>query len=179
MHGVIFAELKKFVDANLGGDAWKTLLKEAGLGSRIYLPLRAYPDEELVALVSTASRLTGTPVRDLQKAYGEFIAVGLLKMYRSFLKPEWKTLDVIENTEAQVHTRVRVNEVGAKPPYLDAVRVAPNEVVVYYSSERKLCAVAEGVAIGMAKHFGEAVSVTQPRCMSDGYDKCEIRVVVN
>jgi predicted hydrocarbon binding protein len=175
---VIFAELKKFVDANMGDGAWKTLLKEAGLGNRIYLPLKAYPDEEIVALVTTASRITNIPAGDLLKAYGEFIAVDLLKMYRAFLKPDWKTLDVIENTESQVHTRVRVNEVGARPPFLNAVRVSPTEVVVHYNSERKLCAVAEGVAIGMAKHFGETATVSQSRCMHDGYDKCEIRVVV-
>jgi hypothetical protein len=35
MHGVIFAELRKYVDTKLGRDVWDDLLKEAGLGGVI------------------------------------------------------------------------------------------------------------------------------------------------
>ena len=176
MHGSIFAELQKFVTTNLGAEAWRTLIRESGVPTKIYLPIREYPDEELVALVSTASRITGTPVPKLLFDYGVFIAPDLLKMYRSYIRPEWRTLDVIEHTEEQIHVRVRVDHEGAAPPYLTATRLNPDEIMVHYISQRKLCAVAEGVAHGMAKHFDEKVETTQRTCMHRGDESCEILV---
>ena len=176
MHGSIFAELQKFVTFHHGADAWRHLVRESGVPTKVYLPIRAYPDEELVALVSTASQMTGTPVPELLWSYGEFIAPDLIKMYRAYMKPEWRTLDVIEHTENQVHVRVRVDHEGAAPPYLTATRLGPDEVMVHYISQRKLCTVAEGVAHGMAKHFGERVETSQKTCMHRGDPQCEILV---
>jgi hypothetical protein len=38
MHGMIFGELKKFVDTNLGSDSWETLLDQAGFPKRVFIP---------------------------------------------------------------------------------------------------------------------------------------------
>lgn len=176
MHGSIFAELQKYVTAKLGAEAWKALLRESGVPTRVYLPIREYPDQELVALVNTAHRLTGVPVPELLQDYGEFIAPDLVKMYKAYIRPEWRTLDLIQHTEEQIHTRVRVDHRGAAPPYLTADRVGPDEVMVHYTSERKLCAVAVGIAHGIAKYFGEAVNVTQLTCMHRGDASCELSV---
>ena len=49
MHGIILAELKQYVDTKYGKETWGVLLKNAGLGSRVYVHIRAYPDEEVAA----------------------------------------------------------------------------------------------------------------------------------
>ena len=69
MHGMIFAELKKYVDAKVGGNAWNKLLADAGLGPRIYLALQAYPDEEVVKIVTAASAATGLPQERLHELW--------------------------------------------------------------------------------------------------------------
>lgn len=61
MHGIIHAELKKYVDAKHGSEAWRAILQEAGLANDIYLPLNTYPDADAVAIVTAASKLTGVP----------------------------------------------------------------------------------------------------------------------
>lgn len=48
MHGLIFAELKRFVVTNLGGEAWNKVVKDAGLESKVYLPTQVYDDSEIV-----------------------------------------------------------------------------------------------------------------------------------
>ncbi|HYW09890.1 MAG TPA: heme NO-binding domain-containing protein [Longimicrobium sp.] len=178
MHGVIFSELKKFVESRLGPDSWRALLREAGLGGHIYLPLSTYPDEEIFTLVETASRLTGIAPAALLRSFGEYMAPDLLRMYQAYLRPQWTTLDVIEHTEEQIHTRVRVREPGAMPPFLQAQRVSPTEVRLLYSSPRKLCAIAEGIALGLAGHFGETITIAHPACMHDGAEACELRFVL-
>src|SRR5688500_10705561 len=137
MHGIIFAELKKYVDQKVGPTAWEALLEKAGMPGRIFLPVHEYPDPDAVTLVSTASAMTVTPPGILLEEFGEFIAPDLLRTYASQLRPEWRTLDVGEHTEETVHTVVRRRNPGAAPPYLHAVRTSPEEVVVHYTSARR------------------------------------------
>jgi len=173
MHGTIFVELQKYVETKLGVEAWTTLKREAGVTrEQPYEPFEIYPDEEVGALVGTASRITGTPAQALLEDFGAFIAPDLLDMYWGVIAPEWRTLDVIENTERTIHDVVRINQKGATPPYLHATRVAPDQVNIVYTSARRLCSVAKGIARGIAQHYDEAVTIEDPRCMLRGDDDC-------
>lgn len=173
MHGAIFVELEKFVTAQLGEGAWDKLTKEAGIASgRAYKPRFIYPDDELVALVQTGSKVTGIPVPALLEAFGEFIGPHLLEMYWKSIDPAWRTLDVIENTEEAIHTVVRLDHPGAMPPYLKAERTGPNEVAVTYTSPRKLCAVGRGISRGIASQYGEKIEIEDVRCMHRGDADC-------
>ena len=174
MHGLLFSELKKFVVSKLGADSWNKLLVEAGLASKIYMPNQTYSDEELVRLVTTASRMTGIPVADLEEAFGEFIAPELLKLYSTQINPAWRTLDVVEKTETFVHRAVRLKVPGADPPRLSTTRPDPQTVILQYTSARKLCPVAIGIIKGTARTLNETVSVEQDECMLRGDARCLI-----
>src|SRR5712691_13359299 len=113
MHGIIFAELQNYAETKCGKGTWNQLLNKAGLENNLYLPLREYPDTEVVALVTAASVMTGRPTAEVLEDFGEFIAPALVKMFGHLLRPEWKTIDVIDNTEGTVHTVVRVKNPGA------------------------------------------------------------------
>jgi hypothetical protein len=175
MHGVVFSELRKYVDARLGAAAWNGLLTAAGLGQRLYLPVTEYPDEELVAIVSAASRTTGMPVDALQQDFGTFAAPNLIGMYKSLIKPTWRALDVLENTEQTIHTTVRRRNPGAAPPKLHITRTG-DEVVIRYTSARKMCAFGKGLIAGIAKHFGDTVAIDETSCMCRGSAECRIVV---
>ena len=176
MHGIIFAELKKYVDARLGPDAWRALVQQAQVSTRMYLPLRSYPDEDAVKLVSTASAITGLPAADLLEDFGLFIAPDLIGLYRALVKPEWRTLDFLENTESTIHRVVRIQNPEAAPPEIRCTRTAPDRVTILYSSARRMCPVARGIVKGVATHYGEGVQITEPRCMLRGDAECEIHV---
>lgn len=174
MHGLIFSELKKFVVAQLGADAWNKLLTEAGLGSKLYLPTQAYSDEELGRLVATASRLTGIPSARLLESFGQFIAPELLRLYSTQINPAWRTLDVIEKTESFVHRAVRLKVPGADPPRLATTRPSPDEVILEYTSQRRLCPVAIGIIKGTAQSLKDDVEVREDQCMLRGDARCLI-----
>ncbi len=176
MHGIIFGELKKYVDTNLGGDSWNTLLNEAGLGTKMYMPIKEYPDKEAVAIISVVAKTLRTDVRTILTEFGEFIAPDLLKLYHRMVNPEWKTLDLIENTEDTIHRVVRLRNPGAKPPELKTKRKGPNQVVITYASPRHMCGVAIGIVRGVAKHYDEKIRITQSTCMLKGAKKCTISV---
>ena len=176
MHGLIFTELKKFATDRFGADAWNQLVADAQPSTRIFLMTGEYPDSDLVALVQSASKVSGTPVPTLLERFGEFIAPDLMKTYRSMINPDWKTLDLVENTEGTMHKAVRARNPGAQPPRLEITRQAPNEVLVTYRSPRKMCYVGKGIIKGIAKEYGERVTLTESTCMNRGGDACRITV---
>jgi predicted hydrocarbon binding protein len=178
MHGIIFSELKKYVDTKFGPSAWPTLLKESGLGAKLYMNIQSYPDADAVALVTTAARLTGTPAPAILEDFGEFIAPDLVGMYKTLVRPEWKALDLLENVENTIHTVVRARHQGAAPAQIQCVRTSPTSATVTYTSARKMCPVAKGIIKGLGTHFNQQLTVTETACMHRGATACRMEVRV-
>ncbi len=176
MTGITFSGLRKYVETRLGPGSWPALLKEAKQDGKMYLATQEYPDAQLVELVVAATRVTGLGAAAILEDFGEFIAPDLLSMFKASIKPAWRTLDVLEHTEETLHKAVRLRNPGARPPELVATRKGPREVVIEYSSPRKLCAVAKGIARGIAKHYNENVEISEAACMHKGAPSCRISV---
>jgi hypothetical protein len=176
MHGIIFTELKKYANTKYGEDIWNRLLKESGIKPKIYLPVQEYPDEEIVAIVSTVSRITEKPINAILEDFGFFITQDLIGLYSTLIRPEWKMLDFLQHTEETIHRVVRLKSPGAKPPELECTRPYPDEVIITYSSRRKMCALAIGIIRGTAKHYKERVTISEISCMQRGDPNCKISV---
>lgn len=176
MHGIIHHELQKFVVAHHGPATWRTLLESAGLAHKVYIVSQSYPDEAAVALVQAASAMTGAPANDILEQFGEFIVPDLVALYGPLIKPEWRTLDFLEHTEQTIHHVVRMRQKAAAPPALHCVRNGPRDLTIVYTSARKMCAVAKGITRGVAKHYGEAIDISEPECMHAGRPACRISV---
>lgn len=176
MHGIVFVELEKFVKSKLGAEAWPKLLTHAGLSQAKYKMTAAFPDEEALKLVGSAVTLTGMTAPQILEAFGDFIAGDLLQMYSGLLKKEWSALDVIENTEATIHSVVRQKNPGAAPPALEVKRVSPRELVLVYRSQRKMCDLAKGLAKGVGRERAQPLTVEEPECMHRGASACRIHV---
>lgn len=177
MHGLIFSELKKYVETRLGPDQWSSLLLDAALpADRLYISSRGYSDEELGQLVAAAVEKTGLRPEAILEDFGSFIAPDLLDTFRSLVPAEWRTLDVLEQTEKTIHKVVRLQMADATPPYLVARRVSPTHVTIHYTSPRRLCPLAVGIVRGVAGIYGDEVAVSQPLCMLKGAEECRIEV---
>lgn len=174
MHGLIHLELRQFVERGFGGAAWQELATRAGVAAEVYSPVASYPDDQVERLVTEASAMTGLPVSKLLEDFGEHLVPRYLSLYGNLLKPEWRTLEVLENTEETIHRVVRLRHPGAAPPSLCTERKSERVVVLTYSSQRRLCAVARGIARGVAKKFGEGLRMAEPRCMLRGDPTCVI-----
>jgi hypothetical protein len=174
MHGIIFAELQKFVSTHQGSHAWNELLRRTGLRGSVYVSSDPHPDSDFESLVAAASQLTGRPTAQILEDFGDFITPVLINRYGHLLSPRWTSLDVIEHTENTVHTLVRARHPGAHPPRLKTKRTGPNEIVLTYTSPRRLCFLAIGIGRGLGRHFKENLSIEQERCMYEGDSLCEI-----
>lgn len=171
-------ELEKYVRTTLGAGGWETLMESTGLAGKVYLATLAYPDDDLLAVVSAASAKTGMPPAAIQEDFGQFLALAVVPLFQALTRPEWKTLDLIEHTR-EIHQKlVRVLSKAAKPPDIDVTRLRPDEVVVHYGSPRRMCAVLKGMVAGIARHYGQRVTIREIGCMHSGAAKCEVLVRV-
>jgi len=175
LHGIIHAELKKYVEARHGSDAWKACLETAGFSHKMFLPISTYPDADAVAIVTAASKLTNIPAERILEDFGEFIAPDLISMYQSLIEPHWKTAELLLHTEDVIHRVVRINNPGAQPPKLRFEQLGPNELKLYYDSPRRMAAVAKGIISGVAKHYGQTVLIREHR-KPDGNSEMSITV---
>lgn len=176
MHGIIFSELKKFVESKHGAAAWSAILAEAGLGKKSYMIVSVYPDEEASAILAAAAKQTRTPVDRLMEGFGEFVVPSLLAMYGSLLNPEWKTIGMLLNTEETIHRVVRMKNPGAEPPKLVFEQVGPKELKFHYNSPRRMAGVAKGMIKGVAKFFHETVMIQETK-KADG--SSEMKIIVS
>ena len=174
MHGLIVNQLQRFLVTRYGRATWahaasSSAARDAGvLGDSVPAIDKIYPDALVFALVAGAVERTGVEARTLLREFGAFLAPALLRVYEPLVQPQWRTLDIIEHTEERIHTAVRLRDPSAGPPYLSATRVSGDEVHIAYTSARRLCAVAEGIAEGIAHRFGETLRIAQPECMHRG-----------
>jgi predicted hydrocarbon binding protein len=177
MHGLIFAELKKYVEAKFDSKTWDILLEKAGLKGHMYIAASVYPDSDLLGLVNTACNVTGLPAKAVVEDFGEFIAPDLITQYSFLVKPEWSLLDFLCNTEDTIHKVVRFHQ-GATPPRLAVTRISDEKVVIAYDSPRRMCALLIGIVKGAAKHYKEEVTVLESECMLRGDPACIVSVQV-
>jgi hypothetical protein len=178
MHGLILTELKRFADSEFGTAAWQGLLREAGLENRLYVSSGKYPDSEVFALVDVLARQGGADNQTLLARFGSFIVPTLMSAYKPFIRPEWKTLEMIEHTEANIHRAARLQDPSSAPPRLQVRRVNSGQVVIIYDSKRKLCSLAKGIVLGVAEHYREKVEISELACMLKRKPACTIAVTL-
>ena len=176
MHGIIMNQLRRFVIDRFGRDTWPELTQAAGvpLPNEPLTLGTLYPDEYLAALLPVAVEASGLTAEQLLEDFGLYLAPALLRVYEPLIDPDWRALEVIENTEGVIHTVVRQQNPGAAPPFLQVRRVSDDEVVLDYTSPRRLCAVANGIGRGMGVQFGETVTVSETECMHRGDPCCRL-----
>ncbi|KAB1186627.1 MULTISPECIES: heme NO-binding domain-containing protein [Haloferax] len=177
MHGIVLNQLKSFVVETYDRDTWATLQQEAGLPGKLYVPVTEYPDEDVLALVETASELTEIPIPDLLEAFGEFLVPPLLETYGVHVDKDWTGLELIANVERYIHIALRAKQVSTyTPPELESGWRDNNTVSLVYQSDRQLCHLARGIITGVGDHFDEPFEIEEPVCMHEGDEYCELLV---
>lgn len=175
MHGLIFHSLKKYVIRKLGAEAWGVLSAQVGAEGGKFLVTQSYPDAMVLDLARAVGQRVGMTEAGVLEEFGRFIMPDLASTYRSLIQPSWRTLDLIEHTESTIHKAVRTRT-GAQPPTLKISRLAPDRVIIEYSSKRRMCSLAVGMIRGTAQLYDERIHLVQQTCMHIGNPTCTIVV---
>ena|SRR5687768_10328311 len=178
MHGFVFQELKKYVVQKLGNAAWDMMTKKSHVEEKKYFPVNTYPDSEMESLLQAAAEITGNSRDEILEDFGAFLLPDLLRLYKPLLQPQWKTLELLENTERIMHTAVRYADKNASPPALVCKRAGPSKVTILYTSQRHMSAFGIGIIKAIGNYYGENLSVTTEPLHHEGKDGVSIHVEV-
>jgi len=160
MHGIIFNQFNQFVVKTYGIYTWGQICDKLDSKS-LHFPTQVYADEEFFDIVQAAAAQIKIGKEELMIAFGEFIAPTLLKVYSASIQPSWTIFDLLEHTENTMHKAVRWADKLADPPKLVCQRVTVNEVVIDYSSRRKMVAFGVGIIKGLSKSYNEKLDITR------------------
>ncbi|MES9858540.1 MAG: heme NO-binding domain-containing protein [Sedimenticola sp.] len=178
MYGMIFDFLREYVIERHGGkETWKALLDDNDYGYKIYFPVKEYPDEEIVALATSASKALNLPLPDVLEDFGSFVGPKLTTFYHMYVKDKsWKTLDIIEIAGSSIHDTIHQHNPSRKPPTLSSKRESDDYLILTYHSHRKLCPVVRGIVRGLGEKYGERFRIEESQCMHKGAEECVMHI---
>lgn len=175
--GVIFCLLEKMVVARSGPDAWEQLVALTPLRTvGGFLGPATYPDEDLFALVQTASDVTGRPVGELLRAFGRFIFPDLVRLHPDFVPAGMTARQLLLRVERVIHVEVAKLHPGAEMPHFECEAPAPDALVMLYRSPRRMCEFAAGLIEGVGDYFDESIAQAHPLCMHRGHPRCRFEL---
>ncbi|HYF04345.1 MAG TPA: heme NO-binding domain-containing protein [Patescibacteria group bacterium] len=175
MHGSIFVLLKKFVETRYDVATWHNLLRSAGIDHEYFLH-QTYPDKEAAGIIAAAVSATGLKSNTLLEDFGEFMVPDLMKVYAKYIKPEWRTFEMLEFTESVMHKAARQENPGTQPPVLNAMRVNPSLLIIDYYSKRRMGSLAIGIIRGIARYYHEEDIITITSTTESDAERVQIRV---
>lgn len=155
MHGSIFVMLRRFVESTHDHDTWVKLVGAAGVEYTPYQMKEMYPTHEIFAIISSLAESKGQSVFDLMEQFGEFMVPDLMLVYSKYIQPEWRTYQMLLNTEETMHGAVRKEDSRANPPKLLVTKVGEKQLIIDYHSKRRMAGVAMGIIKGIARYFNE------------------------
>ena len=173
MKGIIFNLVEDSVVDAHGLETWDHILEKAGLDGA-YTALGNYPDADFVALVSAGSSLLGIEPPDLTRAIGRASLSRLAERFPRFFTPHDSVRDFLLTLNDVIHPEVLKLHHDSTPPAFWFDEPDRDRLVVHYRSQRRLCALAEGLIEGAAQHYGQVATVNQTQCMLEGADHCTL-----
>lgn len=177
MFGSLMVRFQAYMINALGEEEWKDLLRQAGQPEdKVYRSIKFYSDDEFDKLVEIACGKIGIDKDVLYKKLGLDFGRYLLKTYKVMFFPSWRALDVIEKAAPKVFKSIQYIDAHAPKSSVVCERVSPEEVIVHYQSERKMCPYILGIIDAMGEYFNEKLEVSHTKCQRYKGSECEIHV---
>jgi predicted hydrocarbon binding protein len=174
MKGVLFNVVEDVVTETLSADAWDDVLDAAGVPGS-YTSLGTYPDAELGAIVQATAELADLSVDDTFRLAGRLGFRHLASRNQALVDRFGGWRELISSLDDIIHPDVRKVYADSEVPGFVAVD-AGDALHVTYTSQRSLCALAEGLMAGAGAWFDREVSVEHQTCVHRGDDACVLLV---
>ncbi|MBF9255043.1 heme NO-binding domain-containing protein [Pontibacter sp. 172403-2] len=176
MHGSIFVLLKRFIEGLYDYSTWVKLLESTGHENSLYQMHEMYPTRDLFAIISKASETTGISAYELMEQFGEFLVPDLLLIYNKYIHPDWRTYEMLLNTERSMHGAVKKQDSRTNPPMLLVTKKGSRQLIVDYYSKRRMSGVAVGIIMGIARYYNESDKIAVTRLTAADEERVQIKV---
>jgi len=177
MQGSIYTAFADMIIEQMGMEQWNELIVEAHLESQgIYTSGEQYKDSELINMVVLLSKKTGTETEKLVEAFGEYLFDKLYNSSPVDLSEIDNLKDFLLAIDDVIHAEVKRLHPNAYLPKFEYEEGVDGDLILYYSSKRKLCHASVGLIHGAAKVFNEVISLEHRECMHSGANRCKLVV---
>lgn len=177
MRGIILCQLQELVLEKHGIALWESALEETGLDG-IYTSGMHYGDSEADILVGAISSQLGVCPHQLLQTFGDYLGNSFRDTYQHYYQRCENLFNFLESVDSVIHVEVRKLHPDAQPPRFVCSRASASELVIYYHSHRKMCALAVGMVDDAAAYYGQKCQVSHVECMLHGASSCELRVTI-
>lgn len=169
MKGVVFTEFLEMVEERFSLEMVDRVITTAAVPSGgAYTSVGTYPAGEMVALVGALSGHCGVEVPVLLRSFGEHLAGSFSRKFAALFAGATDVMAFLEGVEGYIHREVRKLYPDAELPRFDIERRSPDELCMTYRSPRGLVDLAEGLIVGVGRHFGDELEVVREEASSDG-----------
>ncbi|MBK8970107.1 MAG: heme NO-binding domain-containing protein [Hahellaceae bacterium] len=177
MLGIIYTTFSDMVIEREGMAFWNAVLEKANpVSEGAYTTAAEYDDAELFQLITTVSRLLDKDAQQLVRLFGEYLFAHLMKYCPVNLEDDPGLIDFLASIQERVHDEVRRVHPNAYTPSFDVVACGDHYLTLHYRSERRLCALCEGLIQGASLYFSTPVTLLHDRCLHRGDDYCRLQV---
>ena len=175
MKGVLFNVVEDVVVDQFSEEVWDDVLQRAELAGA-YTTLGNYPDDDLTRIVGAVCEITGLDVGAVLRFTGQHAFAHLVGRRESLLEGIDSWPELLDALDSIIHPEVMKIYPGAQVPSF-TVTGGGERVCLEYRSERGLCELAEGLALGAADWYAETVTSRHVACARDGAEACLIEFV--
>ncbi len=176
MKGIIFNLLEDFITRSLGEDSFEEILSNCGLLTPDPLVIVApgtYPDQDFHEIVRQAAKYSGSTEAELLRSFGRFALPRLAERYPHFFSSCQHPKDFLKFLSLVHHVEIKKLYKDADTPLFSCRELSNNELILLYSSKRKLCHMVEGLIQGLEDYYLVKISCHRKRCMLHGDNACE------
>lgn len=156
---IIYLQLRKFLATLTTTAGLESIYTDAGQDGKIFDATKYHPDEAVIAILDVACTKLGISREVALEEFGKFITPGVMKTFKASIRPEWKSLDLLEHVESTIHRTVRTANPGSKPPKLIIQRIRHDEVQIDYTSSRQMISLGTGIIKQIGEYYSEELSI--------------------
>ena len=177
MKGIIFTEFLDMVELRFGYETVDSIIESSKLESKgIYTSVGTYHHSEIVQLLMNLSDSTKTDPMALLKAFGEYLFDTFLKVYPQFFNEHDNAFDFLESIDSHIHVEVLKLYPDATLPKFVTEKSDDGTMKMYYKSERKMSALAEGLIEKSISYYKHPHTISKELIVADG---SEVLFVIN
>lgn len=169
MKGIVFTEFLDMVETEFGYAIVDQIITESNLSTDgIYTSIGTYPHSEIVMLLMNLSNKVKVDPGILLKAFGKYLFDTFLKNYPQFFTSVDNVFDFLHSIDKHIHVEVLKLYPDATLPKFESVEDGNGNMIMTYSSERKMSGLADGLIEKSIEYYGGGYSVSMENIKQDG-----------
>lgn len=169
MLGIVFTEFMEMVESKFGYEMVDKLITESKAESKgIYTAVGTYPHSEIVEHVVNLHKETGLEIPVLLRTFGQYLHGTFAKNYTAFFNDASNAFDFLESIENYIHVEVKKLYPDAELPSFSSERTSDQEMILYYSSDRRMGDFAFGLIEKTMEYYNEPAEVSMENMENDG-----------